>query len=81
VIHGFALGFAFAAGVMLFRSIARRAVGRTVVVLFKTALVGVAALAAFAVVVVVLFRLIAVGNQPDPQASARAPAASWLDDK
>jgi hypothetical protein len=78
---GFLFSFGFIAGVFAFCSIVRRGLGRTIIGLLKVAFWSVATLAAFAVVVVVLFHLIAVGDQPEPQANAGAPAGNWLSDK
>jgi len=81
MLHAFAVGFAFAAGVAVFCSILHRGLGRTIGGLLKIALMGAATLAAVVVIAVLLFRLIAVGNEPEPQASVRAPASNWLDEE
>jgi len=81
MLHGLAFGLGIAVALVLAGSILHRGLGRTIIGLLKGVFWSVATVAAFVVVVAVLFRLIAVGNQPEPQASAGAPAASWLDDK
>ncbi len=57
----------------------RRGLGRTIGGLFKVVFWSATALAAVMLIAVVLFRLIAVSNQPAPQeASARAPGVNWF---
>jgi hypothetical protein len=80
MIHGFALGLGIAVAFILVGSVMRRGLGRTIGGLLKVVFLGATALAAAMVIAVLLFRLIAVGNQPAPQeANARAPAVNWLD--
>jgi hypothetical protein len=79
MIHGFLFGLGLAAAFIIVGSVLHRGLGRTVGGLLKVVFIGAAALATAMVIAVLLFRLIAVGNQPAPQAaSARAPTANWL---
>jgi hypothetical protein len=80
MIHGFLFGLGLAAAFIIVGSVLHRGLGRTIGGLLKVVFIGAAALAAAMVIAVLLFRLIVVSNQPESQASARAPAASWLDD-
>jgi len=80
MIHGFLFGLGLAAAFIIVGSVLHRGLGRTIGGIFKLALWSAVTVAAFAVVVAVLFRLIAVGNQPGPQESARVPASNWLNE-